>query len=63
MLVITPAKYNCLTNADVRRSYQHLIDAILDFKEEHPRATLHELNVYAIGVVKGRTKHVSHRRK
>jgi hypothetical protein len=63
MLVITPAKYNTLKNDDVRRSYQHLIDAILDFRDEHPQATRHDLHVYAIGLLKGRTKHVSHRRK
>ena len=62
MLVVTPKKYQNLSNDEVRKSYQSLIDTILDFKEEHPHATLKDLNIYAIGVVKGRTKHTSERR-
>ena len=60
MLVTTPEKYQCLKNADIRRSYQHIIDAIIEFKRQHPEGTIQELNIYAIGIVRGRTKQVSH---
>ena len=66
MLVPTPEKYQHpnteYKNDDTRRSYQNIIDMLLDFKEEHPQATEKDLNVYAIGIIKGRTKHKSDRR-
>ena len=63
MLVTTPKKYQTLKDPDVRRSYQNIIDMLLDFKEDNPHSTEKDLNIYAIGIVKGRTKHQSSRRK
>lgn len=56
--LLTELQYN-----DVQRSYQALIDSILDFKESRPHATFDELAIYTMGVIRGRTKQVSHRRK
>jgi len=67
MLVQTPKKYQHVhaeyKNEEVRRSYQKMIDALLDFKDKHPQATRQDLNIFAIGMIESRTKQISSRRK
>lgn len=56
MLVQTPKKYNNLRYEEIRNSYQHVIDLVIEFKLEHPTATERELNAFAIGLMRARTK-------
>ena len=62
MLVVTPKKYQNIKDADIKRSYQNIIDCILDFKEEHPQTTHKELSIFTVGVLSGRNKNRSNRR-
>lgn len=56
MLAQTPKKYANLKNDDVRKSFQGIIDNLIEFKIQYPEATKQDLNVYAKGILKGRTK-------
>lgn len=66
MLVVTPDKYKIrydennnplpLKDPDIRRSYQQIVNMILDFKQENPSATKLELEIYTNGILKGRKR-------
>jgi len=62
LIAETPRKYESLKNADVKRSFQHIIDSILEFKEKNPHVTERELHIFAIGSIDGRTKQKKNRR-